>query len=103
MTVSKSYGLPRKVLMGKYLFKPSAASFVTVMGLDFAAMVGNAFLVEKIFNWPGLSRYGINAMLNKDLNAICAVVLIIGLVFLIVNLLVDLIVALFDPRIRLSN
>ncbi len=103
MTVSKSYGLPRNKLMGKYLFKPSAASFFTVMGLDFAAMMGNAFLVEKIFNWPGLSRYGINAMLNKDLNAICAVVLIIGVIFLVVNLLVDLVVALFDPRIRLSN
>lgn len=103
MTVSKSYGLPKNMLMGKYLFKPSAASYFTVMGLDFAAMMGNAFLVEKIFNWPGLSRYGINAMLNKDLNAICAVVLIIGLIFLVVNLFVDLIVALFDPRIRLSH
>jgi len=103
MIVSKSYGLPRRKLMGKYLMKSSAASVITVMGLDFAAMVGNAFLVEKIFNWPGLSRYGINAMLNKDLNAICAVILIIGIVFLIVNLIVDLIIALIDPRIRLSD
>ena len=42
------------------------------------------------------------AMLNKDLNAICAVVMIIGIVFLIVNLIVDLIIAAIDPRIRLS-
>lgn len=102
MAVSKSFGLPRKLLMGKYLMKPSSASVITVMGLDFAAMVGNAFLVERIFNWPGLSRYGINAMLNKDLNAIVAVILIIGVVFLIVNLIVDLIIALLDPRVRLS-
>lgn len=103
MIVSKSYGLPRQVLMGKYLFKPSGASFFTVMGLDFAVLVGNAFLVEMIFSWPGFSRYGINAMLNKDLNAIVSVVLIIGLIFLVVNLFVDLLVALFDPRIRLSD
>lgn len=103
MIVSKSYGLPRNMLMGKYLMKPSASSVITVMGLDFAAMVGNAFLVEKIFNWPGLSRYGINAMLNKDLNAICAVILIIGIVFLIVNLIVDMIIAIMDPRVRLTS
>ena len=103
MAVSKSYGLPRNLLMSKYLLKPSAGSVITVMGLDFAAMMGNAFLVEQIFNWPGLSRYGVNAMLSKDLNAMCAVVLIIGLVFLVVNLIVDIIVGLIDPRIRYSK
>ncbi len=102
MSVSRSYGLPRKLLMNRYLFKPSAASVITVMGLDFAALMGNAFLVEQIFNWPGLSRYGVNAMLNKDLNAMVAVVLIIGVIFLIVNLFVDIIVASIDPRIRLG-
>lgn len=102
MSVSRSYGLPRKLLMNRYLFKPSAGSVVTVMGLDFAALMGNAFLVEQIFNWPGLSRYGVNAMLNKDLNAMVAVVLIIGVIFLVVNLLVDIIVASIDPRIRLG-
>lgn len=103
ISVSTSYGLPSRLLTGKYLLKPSATSAVTVMGLDFSALLGQAFLVEKIFNWPGLSRYGINAMLYKDLNAICAVVLIIGIIYFFVNLLVDLIVAALDPRIRLGG
>lgn len=71
-----------------------------MMGMDFASLLGNAFLVEKIFNWPGISRYGINAMLNKDLNAICAVVMIIGVTFFFVNMIVDMIVAALDPRMR---
>lgn len=103
MAVSTGYGLPKGILMRKYLLKPSAVPVVTVMGLDFAALMGNAFLVEKIFNWPGLSRYGINSMLSKDLNAISAVIIIIGLIFLIVNLIVDLIMAALDPRIRLGG
>ncbi len=103
MCVSRSYGLPESVLLNKYLFKPSSTSVITVMGLDLAAMVGNAFLVEKIFNWPGLSKYGITAMIAKDLNAICAVVLVIGLTFLVINLIVDLINAMVDPRIRLGG
>lgn len=103
MAVSTGYGLPPNLLIRKYLLKPSATSAVTVMGLDFSALLGQAFLVEKIFNWPGLSRYGINAMLNKDLNAICAVVLVIGLTFFLVNLIVDLIIAGLDPRMRLQK
>lgn len=100
MSVSTGHGLPPNLLIRKYLLKPSATSAITTMGMDFASLLGNAFLVEQIFNWPGISRYGINAMLFKDLNAICAVVLIIGITFFIVNLIVDLIVAALDPRMR---
>lgn len=103
MVVSTGYGLPSGVLTRKYLLRPSATSAVTVIGMDFASLLGNAFLVEQIFNWPGISRYGINAMLNKDLNAICAVVLIIGVIFFVVNLVVDLIVAALDPRMRIGG
>jgi len=103
ISVFTGYGLPSSLVMRKYLLKPSFIPVVSVMGLDFAALMGNAFLVEKIFNWPGLSRYGINAMLNKDLNAISAVIIIIGAIFLVVNIVVDLIIAFLDPRIRLGG
>jgi peptide/nickel transport system permease protein len=103
IATSKGYGIPQRVIAWKYLLKPSATSAITVMGLDFSALLGQAFLVEKIFNWPGISRYGINAMLNKDLNAICAVVLIIGAIYFLVNLLVDLIIASLDPRMRIGT
>ena len=96
MAVSTGHGLPPNLLIRKYLLKPSATSAITTMGMDFASLMGNAFLVERIFNWPGISR----AMLFKDLNAICAVVLIIGITFFVVNLVVDLIVAALDPRMR---
>ena len=103
MSVSTGHGLPPNVLINKYLLKPSAASMITVMGMDFASLLGNAFLVERIFNWPGLSRYGINAMLNKDLNAICAVVLVIAVTFFVVNLIVDLVLSKLDPRMRIGG
>lgn len=101
ITVSKSFGLPSSLIMRKYLLKPSSVSVITVLGMDVASLFGNAFLVENIFNWPGISKYGINSMLNKDLNSIVAVVLIIGAIFLIINLIVDIIAAAIDPRIRL--
>lgn len=103
MCVSRSYGLPEKQLMNKYLFKPSSTSVITVMGMDAAIMVGNAFLVETVFGWPGFSKYAAAAMKTKDLNSICAAVLVIGLTFLVINLIVDIINAMVDPRIRLGG
>jgi len=103
LSAERGYGIPERVIMFKYLLKPSLIPTVSVMGLDFAFLFGSAFLVETIFNWPGISRYGINAMLNKDLSAISAVVIIFGTIFVVVNIIVDIIVAFLDPRVRLST
>ncbi len=102
IAAERAQGVPSRVIMLKYLLKPSLIPTVSILGLDFAMLLSNAFLVELIFNWPGLSRYGMNAMLSKDLNAIIAVVMVLGLVIVIVNIIVDLVVAYLDPRIRLG-
>lgn len=101
--VSEGYGHPKTRVMGKYLLKPSFPPVLNVMGLDMASLFGNAFLAEIIFNLPGISRYSVDVMISKDLNAISAVILIIGALFLAVNLVVDLICAMVDPRIRLGG
>jgi peptide/nickel transport system permease protein len=100
LSMVTSQGTPKRVIYSKYLFKPSIIPTVSIMGLDFASSFGNAFLVERIFNWNGLSSYGITAIMRKDISAVCAVVLVYGIVFIIVNIIVDLIVAWLDPRMR---
>jgi peptide/nickel transport system permease protein len=99
---ARSLGIPERVIMRRFLLKPSLIPTVSILGLDFAGTMSNAFLVEFIFNWPGSSRYGIDTMLRKDLNAIVGVVLTMGVVFIIVNILVDIVVSALDPRIRLA-
>ena len=98
----RSYRIPERVIMFKYLLKPSLIPTISVVGLSFAALLGNSFLVELIFGWPGIAKYGMNAMLRKDLNALIAVVLIVGFIFILVNLMVDLMVCYLDPRINLK-
>ncbi len=102
IALERSQAIPERLIMSKYLLRISIIPTVSVLGLDFASQLGWAFLVELIFNWPGISRYGINVMLHKDLNAIVAVIMIIGLMFVVVNIIVDLIVSWLDPRIRLG-
>ena len=103
LSAMAGYGVPRRKLINKYLLKPSLIPAVSCMGMDIAALMSNAFLIEVIFAWPGISKYGMNAMLAKDLNAISAVILVFGCIFVGVNILVDLIVAYLDPRIRLGG
>jgi len=96
----RSKGIPERLIYFKYALKPSMIPVVTIMGLDIASLIANAFLVEMIFNWPGLSRYGVTAMLRKDLNAIVGVVLVVGLMYAVANLIVDIILTRIDPRLR---
>src|SRR4030067_804060 len=96
-----SQGLPERQVMFKYLLKPPLIPAITVMGLDIAALMANAFLVEMVFKWPGFSQLGITLMLNKDLNGIVAFVLVLGVIYAVANIIVDIILAYLDPRIRL--
>ena len=98
--MARSYGFPEWRIARRYAFKPSLIPALTIIGLDFAAMLGNAFLVEAIFAWPGLSKYGVAVILRKDLNAIVGTVLVISATFLIANLIVDLVIASINPKVR---
>ena len=101
--MAQAYGFPENKIAKRYAFKPSLIPSLTIIGLDFAALLGNAFLVEVIFAWPGLSRYGVGVILQKDLNAIVGTVLIISATFLIANIIVDVLVSILNPRIRVSE
>jgi len=99
----KASGLPHRVIFFKHLLKPSLVPTVSIMGPDLAYIVVNAFLVEKVFNWPGFARYGLEAILRKDLNAVMAVILILGVLFMVANILSDLACSFLDPRTRLQR
>ena len=101
--VARANAIPESVIMFKYVLKPSLIPTVAVMGMDFACVLTNAFLIELVFLWPGFSRYGVNAMLEGDLFAISAVVLILSITFILMNLIVDIVTSLLDPRISISE
>ena len=99
----RSFGLPDYVITLKYMLRLAGVAPLTILGLEFASLIGNAFIVEMVFAWPGIASYGLRAILSKDFNAVMAVVLISGLFFVIANLIVDLLVGLIDPRLRVGR
>ena len=99
---ARSYGLPRNLIEYKYMLKNSFTSALTVIGLEFGFLIGNAFLVEIVFVWPGMARYGVKAIIAQDFNAVVGVVMVVGVTFILANLVVDLLYGYFDPRVRLE-
>lgn len=97
---ARSYGLPSNLIIYKYLLKNAFTATLTILGLSYGFLLGNAFLVETVFAWPGLAFYGVDALRFKDFNGVIAVTLVIGMTYAVVNLITDILYGYFDPRIR---
>jgi ABC-type dipeptide/oligopeptide/nickel transport system permease component len=75
---------------------------VTVVGIQFAYLLGGTFIIEQIFSLPGLGTYMLQAISEKDLPVIQGVVLVTALFFVLVNLIVDIIYGMLNPNVRLG-
>jgi peptide/nickel transport system permease protein len=75
---------------------------VTVIGLQFGALLGGAVLTESVFGLPGVGKFLVEAIFARDYPVIQGFTLTIAMIFVTVNLLVDISYAYLDPRIRLS-
>ncbi|MEM7004984.1 MAG: ABC transporter permease [Pseudomonadota bacterium] len=98
---SRAYGIPERVVRFRYMLRVASVAPLTILGLEFASLIGNAFIVEFVFSWPGIASYGVRTILQKDLNAVIGVVLVSGVFFVVANLAIDLILGLLDPRHRI--
>lgn len=95
----RTHGIPNRLIAYKYVLRKSFASTLTIIGLDYGFLLGSAFVVEIVFSWPGMASYGVDAILQKDINAMVGVTLVVGAAFLLVNFLVDILYGFFDPRV----
>lgn len=97
---ARAYGFSEREIAYKWALRPALIPTFTLISMQIVLMLGNAFVVEAVFAWPGMARYGVDAILRKDLNAVVAVVMVFSLAFILVNIFIDGFVALIDPRIR---
>ena len=101
--VSRIIGMPENLNIYKYMLKNAFTATLTVIGLLFGWLIGNAFVVEQVFSWPGMARYGVNSVLRSDFNAVVGVTLVVGVGYVLINFIVDLLYGYLDPRIRLKK
>lgn len=98
---SRAYGIPERVVAFRYMLRVASVAPLTILGLEFASLIGNAFIVEFVFSWPGIASYGVRTILQKDLNAVIGVVLVSGVFFVAANLAIDVLLGILDPRHRI--
>ena len=101
VTAARARGLKETTVTYRYALRNAFLPVLTMMGLQFALLLGGAVLTETTFSWPGLGRYLVDRISFRDYTAIQGAVVVFGLFVAIVSLVVDLLYAYLDPRIRL--
>lgn len=97
---ARAKGLPERTVVYKHALRNALIPVVTVIGLQFGALLAGAIVTETIFSWPGIGRLTIQAISNRDYYLVQGCILAIGLTYVAVNLLTDVLYTIVNPRIR---
>lgn len=97
---ARAKGLAERLVVAKHALGNALLPVVTIVGLQFAGLLGGAVVTETIFSWPGLGRLAVTAILTRDFPVVQGTILVAAVTFVSVNLLVDLLYAVLDPRIK---
>ena len=99
---ARAKGVWTRLIMSRHALRNAMLPVVTVIGLEFAFLIGGLVVTEQVFNINGIGKLFVDATARGDFNLIQGLVLLIATIFIFVNLLVDLLYGWLDPRIRLT-
>src|SRR6056297_830669 len=97
---ARAKGLTNKMVIFKHALRNAAIPAITVFGMQIGVMLGGAVLTETIFSWPGMGRFVVQAIYNRDFPTIRASVIVFAVLIIIVNFLTDLSYVFLNPQIR---
>jgi len=99
---ARANGLSRHKILVTYAFRNAALPLLTTLGMVFSFLLGANVLVEKVFSWPGIGSFAIEALVASDYAAVQGFVLSMAMLFVVVNLLIDVLLTLVDPRVAMD-
>ena len=100
---ARASGLTPTTVLVTYALRNALLPVVTTLGMVFGFMLGSSVVIEKVFGWPGVGSYAIDALTASDYAPIQGFVLSMGVLFVLLNLVVDLLYTLIDPRVTLEG
>lgn len=98
--LARCKGLPTWRILLVHALRPSCFTFITVLGMQTASLIGGAVIIETLFSLPGIGRLLVTAIFAQDYPVIQGGVLLISVAYVCINFLVDFCYALLDPRVR---
>ena len=99
---ARASGLSQATVLLRYALRNALLPVVTTLGMVFGFMLGSSVIVEKVFGWPGVGSYAIDALTASDYAPVQGFVLAMGILFVLLNLAVDVLYALIDPRVAVQ-
>jgi peptide/nickel transport system permease protein len=99
---ARASGLSRWRIIVVYAFRNAMLPVVTMLGMVFSYLLGGNILVEKVFAWPGIGSYAIDALIASDYAPVQGFVLAMALLYVVLNLLIDMLYSVLDPRVGIS-
>ena len=100
---ARARGVSERRIVWVHVMRNSMIPVVTAIGMHLGEMLGGAVLVENIFSWPGVGRFAVQAVFNRDYPVLQCFILMMTVIFVLCNLFVDILYAFIDPRIRLAG
>jgi peptide/nickel transport system permease protein/oligopeptide transport system permease protein len=97
---ARAKGAPFRSVVFRHALRNALLPVITVIGLQFGALLGGAVVTETVFAWPGVGRLLVDSIFFRDYPVVQGLVLMFGTTFVVINLLVDLLYAYVDPRIH---
>ena len=96
---ARASGLTSRKILWTYAFRNAMLPVLTTLGMVFSFLLGANVLVEKVFSWPGIGSFAIEALVASDYAAVQGFVLAMALMYLLLNLLIDVLYTIIDPRV----
>jgi peptide/nickel transport system permease protein len=100
---ARAKGLSENVVVYGHALRNALLPVITILGVQFASLLGGAIVIESVFSWPGVGGMMLDGIANRDYAVVQGGLLLLVVLFVIINLLVDLTYAWIDPRIRLGE
>jgi len=98
----RASGLSRRRIVYVYAFGNAVLPVITTLGMVFSFLLGANVLVEKVFAWPGIGSYAVEALISSDFAPVQGFVLTMAIMYVLLNLLIDVLYSVIDPRVRLE-
>ena len=100
---ARASGLSRGTVLVRYALRNALLPVVTTLGMVFGFMIGSSVVIEKVFGWPGVGSYAIDALTASDYAPVQGFVLAMGILFVLLNLLIDVLYVVIDPRVKIEH
>jgi dipeptide transport system permease protein len=100
---ARASGLSSRTVIVTYAFRNAMLPVVTTLGMVFSFLLGANVLVEKVFAWPGIGSYAVEALITSDYAPVQGFVLTMAVLYVLLNLAIDLLYGVIDPRMRVEG